>query len=87
MPLYTSDSLCDDGGPGAECNLHLRHRLRRLRPAIPASSANLRAETCNWASDANCNDCGPGSEFRPAPGRRHVYHCRLCIVTSGLLVR
>jgi len=55
--------------------LHLRHRLRRLRPAIPASSANMRAETCNWASDANCNDCGPGSEFRPAPGRRHVYHC------------
>ena len=51
--------------------LHLRHRLRRLRPAIPASSANMRAETCNWASDANCNDCGPGSEFRPAPGRRH----------------
>ena len=75
MPLYTSDSLCDDGGPGAECNLHLRHRLRRLRPAIPASSANKRAETCNWASDADCNDCGPGSEFRPAPGRRHVYHC------------
>jgi hypothetical protein len=24
------------------------------------------AETCNWASDADCNDCSPGSEFRPA---------------------
>jgi len=28
------------------------------------------AETCNWglwASDADCDDGGPGSEFRPAP--------------------
>ena len=34
--------------------LPARHRLRvrRLRPALPASSAHLRAETCNWASDA-----------------------------------
>ena len=46
--------------------LHLRHRLRRLRTALPAS---ICAETCNWASDADCNDCSPGSEFRPAPGR------------------
>ncbi len=37
--------------PGAECadsrlstRLHLRHRLRRLRPALPASSAHLRRD-------------------------------------------
>ena len=43
-------------------------RLRRLRPALPASSP-MCAETCNWASDADCDDGGPG--FRPALGRRH----------------
>ena len=37
------------------------------------------AETCNWASDAGCDDCGPGSEFRPAPGRRHVDHRHMWI--------
>jgi len=29
------------------------------------------AETCNWASDADCDGGGPGSEFRQAPDRRH----------------
>jgi len=62
--------------------LHLRHRLRRLRPAIPASSANLRAETCNWASDANCNDCvRPRLGVPPGPGP--TARVPLCIVTSG----
>jgi hypothetical protein len=79
MPLYASDGDCDGGGPGAEylgCQLgtrearasYLRLRMRRLRPALPASSAHLRRETRNWASDADCDDGGPGSEFRPAPG-------------------
>ena len=31
-------------------------------------SAPICAETCNWASDADCDDGGPGYEFRPAPG-------------------
>jgi len=62
--------------------LHLRHRLRRLRPAIPASSANLSAETCNWASDANCNDCvRPRLGVPPGPGP--TARVPLCIVTSG----
>jgi hypothetical protein len=43
------------------------------------------AETCNWASDADCNDCSPGSEFRPAPGRaRQVDRT---IVTCGIVRR
>ena len=42
-------------------------RLRRLRPALPASSP-MCAETCNWASDADCDDGGPGSgSARPGP--------------------
>ena len=41
--------------------------LRRLRPALPASSP-MCAETCNWASDADCDDGGPGSgSARPGP--------------------
>ena len=41
--------------------------LRRLRPALPASSP-MCAETCNWASDADCDDGGPGSgSTRPGP--------------------
>ena len=42
-------------------------RLRRLRPALPASSP-MCAETCNWASDADCDDGGPSSgSARPGP--------------------
>ena len=41
--------------------------LRRLRPALPASSP-MCAETCNWASDADGDDGGPGSgSARPGP--------------------
>ena len=47
-------------------------RLRRLRPALlpalPASCSPRCAETCNWASDADCDDGGPGSgSARPGP--------------------
>jgi len=64
------DSLCDDGGPapstardciyGTDC--------ADCGPRFPRPPP-ICAETCNWASDADCNDCSPGSEFRPAPGR------------------
>ena len=52
--------------------LLLRLRLwdcRRLRPALAtASSAPICAETCNWASDADCDDGGPGlGSARPGP--------------------
>ena len=48
--------------------LPARHRLRRLRTTLPASSGHLRAPRARapWASDADCDDGGPGSEFRPA---------------------
>ena len=55
-------------------------RLRRLAgPRFPPPPP-ICAETCNWASDADCDDGGPGSEIRPAPGRRHVDRT---IVTCG----
>jgi hypothetical protein len=49
----------------------LRQRLRPCGPRFPPPPP-ICAETCNWASDADCDGGGPGSEFRPAPGRRHV---------------
>ena len=37
-------------------------------PHSPASSAPICAETCNWASDADCDDGGPGlGSARPGP--------------------
>ena len=73
MPLYTSDSLCDDGGPGAEyADCIYGTDCADCGPRFPRPPP-ICAETCNWASDADCNDCSPGSEFRPALGRRHVH--------------
>ena len=86
------------GGAPAGASLHLRLPLRRRPGVEYAdciygtdcADCGLRfprpppicAETCNWASDADCNDCSPGSEFRPAPGRaRQVDRT---IVTCGL---
>ena len=73
------------GGAPTGASLHLRLPLRRRPGVEYAdciygtdcADCGLRfprpppicAETCNWASDADCNDCSPGSEFRPAPGR------------------
>ena len=68
------------GGAPTGASLHLRLplqrrrprrralRLRRLRPALPASSPMCAPETCNWASDADCDYGGPGSgSARPGP--------------------
>ena len=69
--LYTSDSLCD-GGPGAECaDCIYGTDCADCGPRFPPPPP-ICAEMCNWASDADCDGGGPGSEFRPAPGRRHV---------------
>ena len=60
--------------------------LRRLRPALPASSP-MCAETCNWASDADCDDGGPGSgSARPGPtacGTGPSYHVHPGVLTAS----
>ena len=64
--LYTSDSLCDDGGPGAECaDCIYGTDCADCGPRfpVPASTAHVRRDVQRWASDADCNDCSPGSEF------------------------
>jgi len=55
------DADCIYGTDCADCG-------PRFPPPPP-----ICAGTCNWASDADCDDSGPGSEFRPALGRRHVH--------------
>ena len=71
--LYTSDSLCNDGrGPGAECADCIYGTDCAHCGPLFSPPPLICAETCNWASDADCDGGGPGSEFRPAPGRRHV---------------
>jgi hypothetical protein len=77
IELYTSDSLCDDGGPGAEyadCIYGTDCADCGPRfPPPPPICAPRRAT--GLPTPIATTACGPGSEFRPAPGRRHVYHC------------
>ena len=57
--LYTStDSLCNDGGPGAE---YAQSAPTAARASTFLPPPPMCAETCNWASDADCDDGGPGS--------------------------
>eukprot|EP00900_Chrysochromulina_parva_P005704 jgi/Chrpa1/15134/Chrysochromulina_OHIO_Genome00020374-RA len=73
FPTYASDGFCDDGGPGAEfpdCQYGTdctdcgpRVSLAPPSSVAPPSSATLCTETCVWASDADCDDGGPGAEF------------------------
>ena len=59
-----------DGGPGAECaDCIYGTDCAHCGPRFPPPPL-ICAETCNWASDADCDGGSPGSEFRPAPGRR-----------------
>ena len=81
----TSFAFPSGGAPtGASLHLRLPLRRRRpgaeyadciygsdcadCGPRFPPPPP-ICAETCNWASDADCDDGGPG--FRPALGRRH----------------
>ena len=61
--LYTSTIfLSNDGGPGAEY-ADCADCGPRFPPPPP-----MCAETCSWASDADCDDGGPGSgSARPGP--------------------
>jgi hypothetical protein len=51
MPSYASDGDCDGGGPGAQ---ELVTRLRRMRPALPASSALRRDADDDARGFAGC---------------------------------
>ena len=55
-------ALSNDGGPGAEY-ADCADCGPRFPPPPP-----MCAETCNWVSDADCDDGGPGSgSARPGP--------------------
>ena len=61
---------CNDGGPGAEyadCIYGSDCWCADCGPRFPPPPP-ICAETCNWASDADCDDGGPGSgSARPGP--------------------
>jgi hypothetical protein len=59
MPSYASDGDCDGGGPGAQ---ELVTRLRRMRPALPASSAHLRRD-----ADDDARGFAGGATGLPTP--------------------
>ena len=74
-------------GPGAECadciyGTDCAHCGPRFSPP-----PLICAETCNWASDADCDGGGPGSEFRPAPGRRPAGPDVTCSKVAVMRVR
>jgi hypothetical protein len=64
MPSYASDGDCDGGGPGAQ---ELVTRLRRMRPALPASSAHLRRDADDDAR--GFAGCATGLPTTAAPAR------------------
>eukprot|EP00900_Chrysochromulina_parva_P011793 jgi/Chrpa1/20614/Chrysochromulina_OHIO_Genome00026547-RA len=72
FPTYASDGFCDDGGPGAEfpdcqygtdCTDCGPRVPLAPPPSVAPPSTPLCTETCVWASDADCDDGGPGAEF------------------------
>ena len=66
--LHLTDSLCNDGGPGAEyadcadCGL----RFPPLRPCAP------RRARCNWLPTPIATTAAP-ARVPPGPGRRHMW--------------
>jgi hypothetical protein len=59
------------------CTSRHRLRVRRLRPALPASSTHLRRDVQLGFRRRlrRAEDGGPGSEFRPAPGPIVLIRC------------
>jgi hypothetical protein len=65
----SSDALCDAAARRRVRRLHLRLRLRGLRPERAAAAAPDGKDCigiASHASDADCDDGGPGSEFQQA---------------------
>ncbi|KAL1528129.1 hypothetical protein AB1Y20_009493 [Prymnesium parvum] len=76
---YSSDTDCDDGGPGAEFSLcsygadciDCGHRPPRPpppppplpSPPTPPSAPYRCSNDCAYSSDSSCDDGGPGAEF------------------------
>ena len=68
--LYTSDALCDDGGPGseyAECTYgsdcaDCGPRVPRPPPPMAICTKDC-IETPSYASDGDCDGGGPGAEY------------------------
>ena len=75
LPLRRPGAECADCIYGTDC--------ADCGPRFPPPPP-ICAETCNWASDVDCDDGGPSSEFRPAPGRRHVD--RAIVTVTGIKV-
>jgi hypothetical protein len=63
--LYTSDALCDDGGPAPSTQTApTAPTARTAAPPRFPPPLPMCAETCNWASDADSDDVGgPGAEL------------------------
>ena len=73
---WSSDGDCDDGGPGAEyadcgygadcIDCGVRQGQPPRAPPPPRAPFTICTEICNWSSDGDCDDGGPGSEFQQA---------------------
>ena len=68
---YANDNDCDDGGPGAEyaicdfatdCADCQRQQYQTFPPPSPPTPFAC-TDTCVYASDSDCDDGGPGSEY------------------------
>jgi len=71
--FHASDNDCDDGGQGSEYGLcdacsdcddcGPRPLSQCTTSPPPAGGGGGCTETCNYASDGDCDDSGPGSEY------------------------
>jgi len=85
VPLYTSDSLCDDGGPGAST------QTASTAPTAPTAARDSRLLRQYARRDVQLGFRRQLQRLRPRlgvpPGPGPTARVPLCIVTSGVLVR